>query len=325
MVYAFNPDRSGLSEVKLLKLEPWRMYPSGSSLDLLSIFPKPDGLPQITKETPIASIGSCFAREIKFWLKDQGFNFLQTGKGPCSKAGSARYDRVYNTFSLKQEFERVFGTFTPVEEYWQVEDNGTRHLLDPYRRRIAWESHEERKKELAQHKQEVYQAFTEAQLIIMTVGQAEIWYNKTDGSVFPLVPPPEVFDDQIHGFRLTTVEENIQNLQRIYTLLRQANPTASLVVTVSPVPLRATFRRTSALIANSASKAILRAAVDMFMQNEHENVWYFPAYEIIKEVLKEPFLEDNRHVRPEAIACIMGLFESWFTECSHPSSSSGDL
>ncbi|MFP4120213.1 MAG: GSCFA domain-containing protein [Coleofasciculus sp.] len=314
MVYAYNPDRSGLSEVKLLNLEPWRRYPTVDQLDPIKVFPRPDNLPRITKETPIASIGSCFARELKFWLKDNGFNFLQAGKGVCSKAGSARYDRVYNTYSLKQEFERAFGSFEPVEEWWEVEDSGTKHLLDPYRRRIAWENHQERKRELAQHKEEVRKAFTEAELIIITVGQAEIWYNKSDGSVFPLVPPPDAFDEQKHGFRLTTVEENTQNLQRIYDMISAVNPTASIIITVSPVPLRATFRHTSAVIANSASKAILRAAVDSFVLSNSDNVWYFPAYEMVKEIIVNPFKEDHRHVRPEAIASIMDLFASWVLE-----------
>ncbi len=32
-MYSYNPDRKGLSEVKLLKLEPWRLYPRGDALN----------------------------------------------------------------------------------------------------------------------------------------------------------------------------------------------------------------------------------------------------------------------------------------------------
>ena len=31
-MYSYNPDRRGLSEVKLLKLEPWRLYPKGEAI-----------------------------------------------------------------------------------------------------------------------------------------------------------------------------------------------------------------------------------------------------------------------------------------------------
>ena len=33
-MYSYNPDRRGLSEVKLLKLEPWRLYPKGEALSV---------------------------------------------------------------------------------------------------------------------------------------------------------------------------------------------------------------------------------------------------------------------------------------------------
>ena len=77
-------------------------------------------------------------------------------------------------------------------------------LLDPYRKGVAWESREEMERELAEHRLNVQQAFGEAHVLIITIGQAEIWYHKSDGYVYPLVPPVQVFDEAHHGFRMTT-------------------------------------------------------------------------------------------------------------------------
>lgn len=313
-MYSYNPDRRGLSEVKLLKLEPWRLYPAGGQLgtDFLAR-PRPQGL-RIDRSTPIASIGSCFAREIKNWLKANGFNYIETAQGPCSEDGSARYDRVYNTFTLRQEFERAFGAFEPQERFWEFEDNGKKRLLDPHRKNVAWDDHDEMQRELAEHRDNVRRAFSTCGLLIVTVGQSEIWYNKIDGSVYPLVPPVQVYDAAKHGFRLASYEENLANLDRVQQLFQDNNPNGHMLITVSPVPLRATFRQENAIVANSASKAILRAAVDAFVARHPQRVTYFPAYEIVTCIERDVFDEDNRHVKVEVVDRIMRMFEAWLVE-----------
>ncbi|HBL12196.1 MAG TPA: hypothetical protein DD379_12450 [Cyanobacteria bacterium UBA11162] len=313
-MYKYNPDRQGLSEVKILALEPWRLYPKGEELNPEFLRSNRSGQLRITHCTPIASIGSCFAREIKNWLKLNGYSFIETAQGLCAEAGSARYDRVYNTFTLRQEFERAFGKFEPQEVYWEFEERGDVRLLDPYRKGVAWENREEMHRELREHQKNVRKAFTQAEVLIITVGQAEIWYHKNDGYVYPLVPPVQVFDPAIHGFRLSSYEENLANLERTFELFTAHNPTGHIIITVSPVPLRATFRPVNSLVANMASKSILRAAVEAFVTNHPEHITYFPAYEVVMVAEKEPFKDDNRHVKSEVVDRIMQLFEDWFVE-----------
>ena len=54
--------------------------------------------------------------------------------------------------------------------------------------------------------------------------------------------PSNVYDPSRHHFRVTTVDENVANLRRIVELIRSHVPQASIVFTLSPVPLAATFR-----------------------------------------------------------------------------------
>ncbi|MGH7888251.1 MAG: GSCFA domain-containing protein [Candidatus Binatia bacterium] len=301
-----------MSEVKLLKLESWRLYPTGDELSLDFLKRHRPQHPRIDRKTLIASIGSCFAREIKYWLKKRGYCYLQTAEGPCTEAGSARFDRVYNTFTLRQEFERAFGTFAPQEPYWDFVENGKRRLLDPYRKNVAWDTEEEMNIELEEHRRNVRLAFSTCHVLIITLGQTEIWYHKPDGYVYPLIPPVQIFSPAKHGFRLSTYEENLENLERVYKLFITNNPNAYMIATVSPVPLRATFQQTNSLIANVACKSVLRATVEAFVQRHAERVIYFPSYEVTTLIDKDSYKDDNRHVKTETIDRIMELFEAWF-------------
>ena len=311
-MYAYNPNRKGIAEVQILKLETHRLYPPKDQLnDEFLRRPKPEGF-RIDRETPIASIGSCFAREIKFWLRENEYNYLQLATGPCTEAGSARYDRVYNTFSIRQEVERAFGLFKPICTHWNFEEDGKERWLDPHRHCVAWEDQADMDSELEEHETAVHRAFTEAKVIIITVGQGEIWYDKRDNSVFPMAPPTKVFDRSIHAFRMSSFSENYANLQRIYELIKQHNPDVHLIVTVSPVPLLATFQARNSIEANCGSKSMLRAVVDEFVRAHCDDVSYFPAYEIVTCTNTDPFQDDARHVQRTTVDTIMSLFEHRF-------------
>ena len=313
-MYSYNPNRKGLTEVKILGLQSWRLYPGLAELNRDFLLNHAGQPLRVTQDTPIASIGSCFAREIKLWLIENGYSYIQTATGPCTESGSARYDRVFNTYSIRQEFERAFGQFEPQTKYWEVEEGGQTHLLSPYRYCLAWDSHDEMERELSEHRASVQKAFTDAKVVIITVGQPEIWYDKRDGSVFPMVPPTEIFDPEIHAFRMSTYQENLENLNRSYELLKQNNPEATILITVSPVPLRATFRPVNSVIADTGGKSMLRAVVDEFVNTHGDDVVYFPAYEVVRCLTPNPWKADARHVTRETVASIMSLFEEWFVK-----------
>jgi hypothetical protein len=253
-------------------------------------------------------------------LIQNNYHFVQTATGVGTLSGSARYDRVYSTFSIRQEFERAFDTFEPICDHWTFEENGETRILDPYRYTIAWESDEERIAEVQEHKIAVHRAFTEAKVIIITVGQAEIWYDKRDFSVFPMIPPLEVYDPEIHAYKTSTFQENLENLRRCRTLLFEHNPNAHIIITTSPVPLKITFKGENSIIANNAMKSMLRAVVDEFVRESGDRVSYFPAYEVVTQLGLDSFEEDGRHVQRPIVSEIMSLFESIYTASPKKSS-----
>jgi hypothetical protein len=92
--------------------------------------------------------------------------------------------------------------------------------------------------------------------------------------------------------------------------MRRVNPTARILLTVSPVPLIATYTDEHVLVATTHSKAILRAVASAAAA-EHENVYYFPAYEIITgNFSRGRYFEGNlRTIAPEGVAHVMRVFE----------------
>ena len=102
-------------------------------------------------------------------------------------------------------------------------------------------------------------------------------------------------------------------------LLRQVNPTAPIVVTLSPVPLEATFRDISCMTADSVSKSVLRVAIDQAMGEHRPNVYYWPSFEIVRWAgahVSWPaygFHDDrSRHVTRYAVGRIIDAFVEAF-------------
>lgn len=271
----------------------------------------------VTKTTPVATIGSCFAHEIRHWLIENGYNFLQTEPGlpgmPNFDCGSANYGPVYNTACMRQIFEAAYGLFDPIEKFWRLGDK----LADPYRRGIGWPDEASMRAELDRHRAAVRRVAEESRVLIATAGLGEVWRSREDCATFFMVPPAETFDPARHECVMTSVAENVENLERLYALLRQKNPELRLVMTVSPVPMMATPTPQSGVIVDCVSKATLRIAVDSFCRN-HPEVVYFPAYEYVKRIAVRPFETDDRHVRREIVAEIMTLFMQKFGDLASP-------
>jgi hypothetical protein len=114
-------------------------------------------------------------------------------------------------------------------------------------------------------------------------------------------------------FRLSTVAENEENIAGLVRLIREVNDTAPIVFTLSPVPLRATFREVSCVSADAVSKSVLRVAIDSVMQRQLPGVYYWPSFELVKGA--GPVLDyrayndpDARHVNRYLVYTIVNAF-----------------
>ena len=304
------------------RFEPWQVWPgSFDNPPVDGNFPVPTdtGL-EITQSTPIASIGSCFAREIKRRLLQRGYNYVaEETQHPASIHASAAWERVYNTYCLRQIFEYTFENWQPDLRWWVAPQS--QKVQDPYRRIIMYENMEVAEADFAQHLTYSRRALQRAAVLILTLGLTEIWQDRADGSVISLPSGPYVNeggDMSRYEVKVSRYRENLENLERIHTIMMRHNPDCQLLVTISPVNLWATFRKDLDVISASCnSKSTLRAAADEFTLR-HENVFYFPAFEmatIYQPLSGQTYFTDGRenyHVNKKTVKFIMRHFFKFY-------------
>ncbi|MBM7853479.1 hypothetical protein JOD31_003740 [Methylopila capsulata] len=248
----------------------------------------------IEADTTIVAFGSCFANNISNYLNNLGYNVAtkKDNVAYISKMG----DGMVNTYAIRQQFEWAWNNVVPKADLWRGYDAEEFGYDENVRLRTA-------------------ELFDSADVFIITLGLSEIWYDEPTGEVFWRAVPKDKYDPERHKFRVAGFNESLENLRAIYSLIRERKPEATIVFTVSPIPLAATFRPISCIVANAESKAILRAALGELLrdcQPTDAKLMYFPSYEIVTEAFRHQFGSDRRHVYPHVLNLNMKAFERFY-------------
>ncbi|WP_159453165.1 GSCFA domain-containing protein [Pseudooctadecabacter jejudonensis] len=248
--------------------------------------------PVIDKSTRITAFGSCFAANISNHLAARNFN-IAGQKEAESKAYVIRCgEGMVNTFVLRQQFEWAWENRQFDQDLWHGYDKEAYGYDESVR--IATRD-----------------IFDQTDVFILTVGLSEIWYDEPTGNVFWRTIPKDSYDPERHKFRVSTVGENKENLEAIRQLIRKHRPDAKFIVTLSPVPLYATFRDQSCMASNAVSKATLRVALDEFIREAgDDDLYYWPSYEMVQDVFAGAMKADMRHPKDDVLQFIMYLFEN---------------
>jgi hypothetical protein len=267
----------------------------------------------------VAAAGSCFAQHISRALAERGFLPLITERfAPHPGVADenygvfpARFGNIYTARQLVQLFDRAYAAFHPAADGWVGRDGA---VIDPFRPRIqaaGFGTIDNLRDDRARHLAAVRRMFETCDVFVFTLGLTEAWLATADGAVFPLAPgvvAPHI-DDSGCAFHNFGVSEVAADLAAFIARLESVNPGARLILTVSPVPLIATYEDRHVLVSTVASKSILRAAVDETIRR-HPQISYFPAYEIVTgpQARGTFFADDLREVTPAGVAHVMALF-----------------
>jgi hypothetical protein len=254
----------------------------------------------VDRSTKVATIGSCFAHEL---AKVMGTVDIRGGMHPGGL--------FYSTATIRQELERICGGWPEraSEPLWRVGDG----LVDPFR---DYDTTYPDEAALRASRAEMDAAadalFTDAKVVVVTLGLIETWRSPVTGNTFRQIPHPAVFPTLGAIFHRLTVAEMLDDLERIRTIVRDRIG-AELVVTTSPVPLHTTFTPLDVRVANVESKSRIRAAVSEFV-DRHPDVHYFPSYEMVvtAERQSDYFRDDGRHVHRHAVRYIVSRFLDLF-------------
>ena len=311
--------------------EPLQIIPGHDaydSLDDLALYPNPErGSERLNPfarvgHTPRFSIdhsdkvyamGSCFAREIEKALSAAGLDVLsleprRTGEG-------LRHQHVvnnYNPIALRQDLEIALEGRDDWAEGFAVN-------IDAKERR--WANYAlgggdslktgSREEVLAAHRRvlDAHRRIPECRMVVVTLGLVEVWFDKLTGRHLNIAPhrPAVRLHEGRFELHVMSFGQVLSELHRIRELLKKhAKVEQNIVLTVSPVPLHATFRGQDVLQANAYSKAVLRAAAETFVL-EAPDVTYFPSFEFVSLTDRTRAFgsRDYRHVNQEMVDVIM--------------------
>lgn len=133
---------------------------------------------------------------------------------------------------------------------------------------------------------------------VFTLGTNHVYVERATGEIVDNCQkrPQREFEE-----RELTVEECADALREAITLLHQANPKVNIIITVSPIRYAKYGYHGSQL-----SKAVLLLATDKVIKEEGERVYYFPAYEIVNDELRDYrfYKADMLHPNEQAVEYI---------------------
>jgi hypothetical protein len=282
---------------------------------------------EITKTDKIISLGSCFAQHIARSLLNEGYNYLfadECLQQPTGRTFSARYGNVYSIRQARQLLERAFS----LAEYPLSSESWRSHagrIIDPFRPNEfpdGFNTEHEMLQERERHLRNVRDVFSQADIVIFTLGLTETWLDTKSGAALPVAPgvyggPWPSANHQFVNFSFRECDDDVRSFLEI---LQRINPSIRVILTVSPVSLVATMENQSVAISTCHSKSVLRAVAGE-LSRAGNSVFYFPSYEIIAgpfasgHALQENFRDADK----AGVQRVMEEFLRLFTSCHHSS------
>ncbi|MFL9845085.1 GSCFA domain-containing protein [Flavobacterium rhizosphaerae] len=264
--------------------------------------PIAEGSPKIDHESNIVSLGSCFAMNIG--QKLDYFKFSNTINP---------FGILFHPLALEKAIDFAVNnkTFTEADiffynEHWHCYDAHS-DLSDTNAGVLI--------KKLNKAGRLLAEKLRNASHIIITLGTAWVYRQNTTRNLVANCHkvPQAAFTKEI-----LTVDAIMQSLQNIAELVYQLNKNVQIIFTISPVRhIKDGFTE------NQWSKANLISALHQLLKTENSKTktWYFPAYEIMMDELRDYrfYAEDMLHPSQTAIHYIWECFtNAWINnEAQH--------
>ncbi len=281
-----------------------------------------DSLPiEIGKTFPIGpddrivTAGSCFAQNVgKYLVKNYPDRLLTHGEVAAEMPlFSAAYGNIYTSRQMLELLREVFDgdgeTLIAKREDGKFVD-----VLRPHMFEDGFDTEDEVRAAREAHKAAIKSVFEDGTVFVFTLGLTEVWLDDKTGRALPVCPNIYTGEDVYPcSFASLTMGEVVKDMEQVIAMVKKINPDIRVLLTVSPVPLTATFAATDVLQSTVKSKSILRAAVDE-LERGNEDVYYFPSFDMLFNpfVATDAFMENKRHVKPEMIENVMRYFDDAF-------------
>ncbi|WP_370209181.1 GSCFA domain-containing protein [Pararhodobacter marinus] len=276
---------------------------------------------EVGMSTRVATAGSCFAQHVGRALRGAGRDVIDAEPLPDAvpdsvatgfgyRLYSARYGNIYTARQLLQLVREAEGQVTPADPVWTRDGryyDAQRPSVEPG----GLDSAESVQAHRAGHLAAIRSILRQADLFVFTFGLTECWMHRDSGTVFPTAPGTlaGTYDPEHYVFKNFDAIEVLEDFEAFRSLAKTINPGLRFLVTVSPVPLTATASGQHVEVATSYSKSVLRAVTGM-LYARHEDIDYFPSYEVITALnTRGAYYDANqRNVNARGVATAMQMF-----------------
>lgn len=230
----------------------------------------------ITYQDKLLLIGSCFTEHIGRHLEELKFKLLQNPHGILFDP----YSVVHSLECYMEKKELTTGDLFQLNELWHSWDHHSRFsgldrdlVLAGINKSIA----------------AAHDFLKSANWLVITLGSSFSYRLQADGR-----PVANCHRAPGQWFRkhLMTIEETLALLDQSLYRLFQFNPGLKIIFTISPVR-----HIRDGVIENNRSKARLIEVVHHLV-NKFDGLWYFPAYELVIDVLRDYRFYDIDMVHP---------------------------
>ena len=127
------------------------------------------------------------------------------------------------------------------------------------------------------------ESFRSAEVVILSLGVAAAYFDRATGAFVPVGGGRDkAMLAAACEFRMLSVEENLERLRHVLARIRAFSPDCRIVLTISPIPLSATYDRPSAVQADAVSKSTMRLTVEALLNEAPPGVHYWPSFEIVR-------------------------------------------
>lgn len=219
----------------------------------------------VSHKTQIISIGSCFSENIGLKFRENKFSININPFG-----------QQYNPLSISNAIHLLVEA-KPFTESDLVQHDELWHSF-AHHGRFSKETKEEALQNINTQLLRAAEDLRAADVLFLTFGTAHVFELKeTHKVVSNCHKMPSTFFNQ----RLASPEEIVRELSSALQKLKTYNPKIKTVFTVSPVRYFALGH-----YENSVSKAHLFAAIHQ-LQQQHPEYYYFPAYEMVIDDLRD--------------------------------------
>jgi hypothetical protein len=262
------------------------------------------------------AMGSCFARELEVGLagswrimSEIAPYFHKTDEHGLAQCHWIDFANRYNSGSLLREVARLTGN-QPLGDQDLIIDGI--EGIDTHTDLHFIAAGTATRRQLSCRRRLTLQAgagLFHADVVVLTIGLNEAWFDLDSNTYLNNAPSSKLASTGRFELHILGCSDVVDQLRKTISLVDCVNSTASIVLSVSPVPMLATFTGDDVICANARSKATLLSAVREVCSIAQPNVFYFPSFELV--TCAEPrraWGEDRRHPSELMIAHIVNAF-----------------